>query len=342
MNRALRFTLLGLAVVVVLSAGTSITSSPDASIGSLSAASTGVIAFVRTDCEYYPAAHRGVQRASDETCYDDIWSANVDGGRPRLLTRGELEGHEPTWSPNGLRIGFASVCDIWSMKAGGSDLRRLVPAGGNCYEMPAWSPRGTKIAYSDYDIFTVNANGKGRHRLTRGKRGYHPAWSPNGRLIAFRNDRTGALLIMNTDGSGLRLIARGEEYPGSPPAWSPDSRQIAFDGAGSALWVVNIDGSALREVAPRGAEPSWSPDGRKIAYTHSGEGKSKLMTMNPDGSGKRLLGVGEEPTWSPDGTRIAYSEGEGGTGAIHLINANGTGKRTVVNDGHSPVWQPKP
>jgi len=74
--------------------------------------------------------------------------------------------------------------------------------------------------------------------------------------------------------------------PGAPmigcgnPAWSPDGKRLAFtrtivigDGTVSAgIWVVNADGSGLREVAAQGLEhlccqPCFSPDGTRVAFS---------------------------------------------------------------------------
>ena len=57
---------------------------------------------------------------------------------------------------------------------------------------PAWSPNGKKIAavFPDsasggrLEIYTVNANGTGRVRVTTGTATTSPAWSPGGTQIA--------------------------------------------------------------------------------------------------------------------------------------------------------------
>ncbi|KAA1426011.1 TolB family protein [Nocardioides antri] len=143
------------------------------------------------------------------------------------------------------------------------------------------------------------------------------------------------------------------------PAWSPDGTQLAFsstrDGSHLDIWVVNADGSGLRNLTPladstdsgqAGTEPAWSPDGTKIAYVYQGD----VWVMDAaTGAGKQNLthdpaiqGAGISPAWSPDGTTIAYVRGAD----IWMMGAGGGNKRQLTTSTGGlgtekyPDWSP--
>ena len=100
---------------------------------------------------------------------------------------------------------------------------------------------------------------------------------------------------------------------------SPDGSQLAFvaDTTGSnQVWVMNMDGSGLRQVthdAYEGIDPAWSPDGRRIAYVGFGEGTNRDLFVVDVATGKtRRIVKGPRdpwnPQWSPDGERLLYYE----------------------------------
>ncbi len=112
---------------------------------------------------------------------------------------------------------------------------------------------------------------------------------------------------------------------------SPDGKRLVFwrERAGSdgtlqtAVFIVNVDGSGLRQLTPwkmLAGDPDWSPKGDLIVFaTHpllvfDTSGRSELYTMRPDGSGMHALtSYGEngpratQPRWTPDGKAILYT-----------------------------------
>jgi Tol biopolymer transport system component len=100
---------------------------------------------------------------------------------------------------------------------------------------------------------------------------------------------------------------------------SPDGSELAFvaDTTGSnQVWVVNMDGSGLRQVTDdpyEGSDPAWSPDGRQIAYVGFGERTNRGLFVIDLGTGKtkRLTNGPSDPwnpEWSPDGQLLVYYE----------------------------------
>ncbi|MEW5959872.1 MAG: hypothetical protein AB1801_19275 [Chloroflexota bacterium] len=113
----------------------------------------------------------------------------------------------------------------------------------------------------------------------------------------------------------LTSFGKGIAYGG---VWSPTTHQIAFvsnDSGDDEIWVVNADGSNLKQLTASNAEfnareigkdtflpelskyPSWSPDGKQIVFTSNRTGNEQLWIMNADGSDERLL-MGWD-NWTP-------------------------------------------
>jgi len=122
--------------------------------------------------------------------------------------------------------------------------------------------------------------------------------------------------VIDADGSDLRILThRGID---NSPAWSPDGTRIAFSrDQGSAIYIMDADGSGVRRLVDAGAdnlEPAWSPDGRWIAFT-SGPNidETSVTLVRPDGSGLHRIGprgVSTGVSWPPDGSRIAFARGD--------------------------------
>lgn len=192
----------------------------------------------------------------------------------------------------------------------------------------------------------------------------HMAWSPDGSRLAY-TDRSGGdspgLFVLDLATGAVRDLTQGVLRAHSP-AWSPDGSQIAFTGigfpAGYEIYVVAPDGSGLRRVTDHpdngvdGAyTPNWSPDGSQIAfswnrYDRETESESSgiavvdletveqtKVTDTPD--------VDESPVWSPDGSRIAFLRKVAGGAQVFVVNADGSGERSVSDAGllvSVPSW----
>ena len=75
----------------------------------------------------------------------------------------------------------------------------------------------------------MDEKGRNVKRISYGKGRYAtPVWSPKGDLIAFTKMLKGTFYIgvMNPDGSGERLLARGYLVEG--PTWAPNGRVLMY------------------------------------------------------------------------------------------------------------------
>jgi Tol biopolymer transport system component len=234
---------------------------------------------------------------------------------------------------------------------------------------PSVSPDGSKILFvSDredktFHIYMVNVDGSGLTRLTNDAAGdFSPRWSPDGTRIAF--SRTGALYVMDSDGSNVQQITEPKPEATAAPCeagaflggWSPDGTRLTFYAASATrslgqVCTINVDGSDLRVVVsdPPGwqVEPAWSPDGEWIAYRSIRNENHEIYIVKPDGTSDTNLtndpATDLEPTWSPDGQWIVFSSSRTGNFDLYMMRPDGSDVTRLTNSGgkdSDPSWGP--
>jgi Tol biopolymer transport system component len=240
----------------------------------------------------------------------DLYRVNPDGtGVQRLtgLTAPFSDGDEdkPAVSADGKTIALVFEAeaapgederyDIYLVNRDGTNPRLLVQGGSD----PAWSPDGTRIAYTSisdqtgYQVGVMNADGSGQHLITPGdvnKASYGPDWSPDGTSIAFIRRRIDMPSVhtqigtVHPDGSGRKLITAFTTKNAYDPYWSPDSRRIVFTAQApdeSEIWVMNRDGSSQQQLTDGHFDlhVTWSPNGSKLVFASERDVGFQLFTM---------------------------------------------------------------
>jgi len=156
--------------------------------------------------------------------------------------------------------------------------------GGNREEPPP-DPAVVYIDSRNGDLMVMNADGSNTRALIRRTRG-HPAISADGScaVVAAEIDGIGGLWVVNTDGSGLRLLTpvidndpAGIIDPAISPAPAPDGMyKVAFldrptAGSDFELYLINLDGTGYQRMTttPSRNESrfSWSADATRLAVT---------------------------------------------------------------------------
>ena len=129
------------------------------------------------------------------------------------------------------------------------------------------------------------------------------------------------------------------------PAISPEGARIAYYRMkDEGLYVANIDGGSPRKIVPgEVCCAQWSPDGKRVMYLQGKlkAGDTKIVIVNPDGTGKTEITPGFNPSWAPDGNRLVYPACQPNTTQCGLyIYDLRSGKATMItrDDGKTPQW----
>jgi eukaryotic-like serine/threonine-protein kinase len=252
---------------------------------------------------------------------DDVFVVAANGGEPRRLTNDRNVINGLTWLPSSEGIVYASSrgntvpylpsLRLWEVRLDGAPSRSITTADAS-YEQPDIHASGIASAarlQMRFDIWSFPFGGEALDSVRRARqitrqtgRVLTPTSAPNGNEIAFLADHGGHanLWAMAVHTGELRQITF-ESDPAAAvgvPVWSPDGQAIAFvsskgrTGFEFGVWVVNPDGSNLRNVARQGLGVAWSPDGTWLYYSDTSAGFLKKVPA----SGGESIVVRKEPT----------------------------------------------
>lgn len=219
-----------------------------------------------------------------------LWLVHLDGPSPRQLTTTDLTPFgqsDPVFSPDGERIFFTDLWDIWSIELSGDDPRPYRRRGRALD--PVVSRDGSRVFY-----------------------------------IMPRENDYWLCMIKLDDPPEVEEPTRIQRIPARDLALSPDGKRLAFTqyDATSDLWSVELSPEThlpvrdpvqfTRETNRRNTAPRFSPNGQTLVFQKSTFGtESTIWLLEHDGSNPRELhsissrNVGS-PQWSLDGTAVYY------------------------------------
>jgi TolB protein len=238
--------------------------------------------------------------------------------------------------------------------------------------------RNGKIAFRRFfnddhsrgDIFTMNPNGTGFRQVTHTPNGVgtEPDWSPNGQWLLYNvwqngDDNRSRMFKIRPNGTDQVNIDQSCHAPCLTDAfaqWSPNGQRIAFQrGLGpsagtnnvTALFVMQADGTHVRQITQRGADPgvnqpfeddtpTWAPGGARLAFDRlrRSTDQNAIFTVRVDGTGLRRVTPWREngwgqPDWSPDGRWLAFAMNS--MQDVALMHPDGTGLHIIASQSFS-------
>ncbi len=239
-------------------------------------------------------------------------AAERSDGLPLIPTRTlRFTTDEGTWmsldlSPDGQRIVFELLGDLYTLPIGGGSATRITSGQG--YDMqPRFSPDGSQIVFvSDRDgsenVWVADADGGNPERLTSGAREnwMSPIWDQNGEYVIVTKG-TQLWLLHRDGGTGVQITGHGD---GTQPAHfgpalgaDPDVLWLNLRGSFGGgfntgaedfttkperLHGYEVDQSSLREVGVFQVAEMERSTGEVRVRTHEMEGAFRPMP-SPDG-----------------------------------------------------------
>ena len=263
----------------------------------------------------------------------EVYSAPLAGERIFQLTAANERSVWPRWSPDAKQLAFLrdgggnERFDIWLVDRDGEHERNLTNEPGVMHRDIAWSPDGTKLAYTAnaggkaFGVHVIDVTTGAKRALTDGSRDdFQPRWSPDGTLLLFWSRReairTNAdlYIVASSGGETTRLDTReGKDGESIDPRWSPDGTRIAFTTDTRGRHEVAIATYAEREIGriERMTESIydeygavWRPDGRALAYLHNEDAAVSLRRVftvsHADHAVSDIPGMHASPDIGPD------------------------------------------
>lgn len=237
-----------------------------------------------------------------------IFVMRPDGTGVTQLATDVLPGvhKHPDWSPDGQSVVFVDDSSerVWIARLDGSPSATVSACDVPGCDYPAWSPDGTRIAFSRYEtndglegpaavgVYILElATGEVTPvlRLERPLLADAPRWSPDGTELVIQVDQmddqayeTGAAIaIVSAAGGEPHYLTDFASFAGGPD-WGWMTNEIVFSealrgykrtpGVDDATWdlfAVHPDGTGLRQITdqPDGQRlvaVRWTPDGRAL------------------------------------------------------------------------------
>ena len=192
------------------------------------------------------------------------------------------------------------------------------------------------------DLWSVNADGSDRKRLTTGG-GFLPAFSRDGRCLAYVSAQGGThhIWCMDADGGNKKQLTDGGGE--SFPSITRDGKWVVFTSQSkerNSLWKVSTQGGGAVRLTHDSLciKPVVSPDGTRIAcvYRTDEADKWKIAVLPIDGGTPLDIFALPNPynqilRWSADGQALTFLEKRDGVHNIWRQPLDGAAPTQITN-----------
>jgi TolB protein len=213
----------------------------------------------------------------------------------------------------------------------------------------------------DRRLYRLDSDGAGPAPLSAaGEQLLSPAWSPDGSRIAFTvfGPGTGVIMVQTLAGGRRSIVPGTSTGLNITPAFSPDGRTIVFGHSGEEgtdIFAADVAQNCCvqRLTVGRYADnlsPTFSPDGRRMAFVSTRAGQPQIYLMAADGTDQELLapfdfgatGSSNAPEWSPDGASVVFHRDVNRAPQIFVLDVASRRVRQMTSSGRNedPTWAP--
>lgn len=231
-----------------------------------------------------------------------VWTANLDGTKPHLLTKTPYDKRYPAFSPDGKRITYVTnKGELWIMEENGRNNRRItVPLHAS---QPRWSPDGESLAFVSYqdlyhgdsEIWEIDLETLKLKKLTnRPWFQYDPCYASNGSAILFTDGpELYAQEIRKLDfkTGDITQLTENKAYDyDMQPCYSPDCERIAYASNESGdydIWIMDKFGRDKKNLTQNPAYdcmPQIVADGKWIFFLSDRTGSIEVWRVDIDGT----------------------------------------------------------